>query len=161
MFRRIGQFALSAVLALVCGNALPQILSEFRDSAPGSLLFGVLQVVIASSSAAAVVGTLRGARWTPRAIAVCGTAAVVLLLAQPVFDPMDGEGLRSLLLGAGIVTAVTAGLVWGARRLAGPVGATITADPPGPRALQPPMRSPHPRPDPILDPSATEPDRDS
>ena len=161
MLRRVGQFALSAFLALVCVNALPQILREFRDSAPGSLVFGVFQVVIASSSAAAVVGTLIGARWKARAIAMCGTAAVGLLLAQPVFDPMDGEGIGWLLLGAGIVAAVTAGLMWCTRRLYSQGGATFIAYPPGSCELQPPIRSPHPQPDPILDPSATAPDRDS
>ena len=84
----IGAFILSAALALVSRNAFPQVLSEFRDPAPGSFLFGVLHLVICTSAAVACVGLLLRARWAARSIEICGVAAAGLLALQPVFAAM-------------------------------------------------------------------------
>jgi hypothetical protein len=131
VLRRVGQYLIAAVLALVTSSALPQVFSEFRDSAPGSLLFGALQLVIASSGAAGAVGSLLRARWAAHAIAVCGTAAVGLLLVQPLYEKMGAAELRGLLLGTAVVAVAAAGMTWFARRLARP-SATANAGPSAP-----------------------------
>lgn len=123
MLRWLGAYVLAGAVLLVGGNAFRQVPNEFRATEPGSLLFGVLQVLIGTSMMAAAWGLVRRARWASRAIGLGGGAAVLLLLAQPMFEPMPWDAARSILLGAAVVAVAAAGMSWCARRLASPSAA--------------------------------------
>jgi hypothetical protein len=123
VLRSIGAYLLAAVLAVVASNAFRQVPGEFRDAEPGSLLFGMLQVLIGTSAVVAAIGAMRRTRWAAWAIGSAGLGAVALLVAQPFFEPMPEEASRAIWLGAGLVSVVAAGLSWCAHRLARrPVG---------------------------------------
>jgi hypothetical protein len=110
--------ALSGALALVSGNAFIQVLPNLRDPEPGSVLFGVLHLVIGTSAAAAAVGVLMRARWAAWSVGVSGLAAVGLLALQPLYEPMTRDDRQAVWLGAAIAGAVALGIAWGVRRLA-------------------------------------------
>lgn len=138
MLRRIGAFGLAAVLLLVSGNAFRQVPNEFGGSEPGSLLFGVLQVVIGTSAVAAALGLVRRARWASRAIGVSGIAAMGLLVVQPLYEPMPADAMRSIWLGAAVVGVAAAGMSWCARRLTRPsADAGLAAEPAQRRSSSP------------------------
>lgn len=121
MLRRIGAFLLSAALMLVALNAFRQVPNEFRDTAPGSLLFGLLQLLIGTSAIAAAVGLMRRTRWASPAVGVWGAAAAALLVAQPVYEPMPRDVEASIWFGAALVGGCAAGVSWFARRQARPL----------------------------------------
>jgi hypothetical protein len=134
--RSIGAYLLAAVLAVVASNAFRQAPGEFRDAEAGSLLFGMLQVLIGTSAVVAAIGAMRRTRWASWAIGSAGLGAVALLVAQPFFEPMPAEASRAIWLGAGLVSVVAAGLSWCAHRLARhPIGqgtmAGTSTDAPG------------------------------
>ena len=130
MLRTVGAFIISVVLVLVSSNALPQVLSEFRSTEPGSLLFGAFQVVIGTSAVAGAVGVLKRARWAARSIALCGIASAGLLVSQPLYEPMTSEAERAIWFGAAVVLALAAGMGWCAHLLARPATtAHASADP--------------------------------
>ena len=118
MLRSIGAYLLAAVLAVVASNAFRQAPGEFRDAEAGSLLFGMLQVLIGTSAVVAAIGAMRRTRWAAWAIGSAGLGAVALLAAQPFFEPMPAEASRAIWIGAGLVSVVAAGLSWCAHRLA-------------------------------------------
>jgi hypothetical protein len=120
VLKTIGALLIAAVLALVSGSAIPQVFAEFGDTEPGSLLFGTLQLVIATSAAVATVGVLRRTRWAAPSIAVCGIGATGLLLLQPVYTPMALDARQGIWFGAAVVGAAAMLMGWGARRLARP-----------------------------------------
>ena len=152
----IGAIILSAALAVVSRNAFPQVLSEFRDTEPGSLLFGVLHLVIGTSAAVACVGMLMRARWAARSIEICGVAAAGLLVLQPVFEPMPVNAQLAIWFGAAVAFAAAMGMGWVARRLAKPAAASgalpdlasvrplSTVGLPGAQEAAPPMIAPAP-----------------
>ncbi|MCU0648488.1 MAG: hypothetical protein MUF00_10865 [Gemmatimonadaceae bacterium] len=117
LLRSVGAHGFAAALLLVSSSAFRQALSEFRDTEPGSLLFGVLQVVIGTSAVAGAVGLIRRARWAAPAVIVCGVAAVALLGVQPLFEPMEPDAQQSIALGAAIVGVAAAAVGWFAQRL--------------------------------------------
>jgi len=128
MLRRIGAFLLAVALLPLSGNSFRQVPNEFRDSEPGSLLFGLLHLVIGLSALVAAVGLVRSARWASRAIGICGVAAVGLLVSQPLYEPMAWDAARAILLGAALVGVVAAGASWCARRLTSPAAPASAAD---------------------------------
>ena len=138
MLASVGAYILSIGLVLLSSNAFRQALNEFRDTEPGSLLFGVLQVVIGASAAAASVGVFTRAKWAARSIGICGVAAAGLLVSQPLFEPMAPDAQRAIWFGAALVGAAATGLGWFARRLARSAAAS--------RASADPARVPQPSP---------------
>lgn len=94
MLASVGAYILSIALVLLSSNAFRQALNEFRDTEPGSLLFGVLQVVIGASAAAASFGVFTRAKLAARSIGICGAAAAGLLVSQPLFEPMAPDAQR-------------------------------------------------------------------
>lgn len=115
MIRRVVAYLLAALMVVSFISAAPQVLSELRDTAPGSLLFATLQLVIGTSSLATATGLVTRARWTARVAAVWGTAAVVLLALQPLYSPMDADARKSIWIGAALVGLLAAGMSWFAR----------------------------------------------
>ena len=124
MARTVGACILSVALLLLSGDAFRQALNEFRDTEPGSLLFGALQLVIGASAAVASVGVFKRASWAARSIGICGIAAAGLLVAQPLFEPMTSDAQRSIWFGAAVVGVAATGMGWYARRLARPAAAS-------------------------------------
>lgn len=118
MLRSVGAYILSVALVLVSSNAFRQVLHEFRDTEPGSLLFGALHLLIGTSAAVAAVGVFQRARWAARSIGICGLAAAGLLVSQPLFEPMTSDAQWSIWFGAAVVGAAATGMRWFARRLA-------------------------------------------
>lgn len=117
MLKSIAVYLMSAVLLLTASSSLPQALSEFRDTEPGSLLFGVLHLAIATSAAVATVGLFKRSRWAARSIEVGGVAATILLASQPFFEPMSLDAQLAMFFGAAVVSCVAAGMAWLARRI--------------------------------------------
>jgi len=130
VLKTIGALLIAAVLALVGGSAVPQVFANFGDTGPGSLLFGTLHFVIATSAAVATFGVLLRTRWAARSIAVCGIAATVLLLVQPLYEPMPMDARLGIWFGAAVVGAGAMALSWVARRLARPAPSVQSAAPP-------------------------------
>ncbi len=126
MLRRMGAYLVAAALVLIGGNAFRQVPNEFRDTEPGSLLFGVLQLVIGSSALIGAVGVLRRARWASLAIGIAGIAAVALLVSLPLFDPMDPDARQAIWFGAALVGMVAAGFSWCAHWLSNPSSAATS-----------------------------------
>lgn len=120
MLKTVAGYVMSAVLLLPLISSARQALSEFGQSEPGSLLFGVLHLGIAASAAIAALGLLRRAPWAARAIEVGALSAATLLLAQPMFEPMDSRTQRSIIIGAALVATVGFAMAWLARRLTRP-----------------------------------------
>jgi hypothetical protein len=118
MLRSLGAWILSAALVLLGSNAFRQVPGEFSDLEPGSVLFGVLQLVIGTSALVGAIGVFRRASWASHAIGISGLAAVGLLVSLPLFASMPPDARRSIWFGATVVGAVTAGMGWFARRLA-------------------------------------------
>jgi peptidoglycan/LPS O-acetylase OafA/YrhL len=136
VLRSVGAWILSIALVLLSSDAFRQALNEFRDTEPGSLLFGALQLVIGTSAAVASVGVFKRARWAARSIGVGGIAAVGLLVAQPLFEPMTSHAQWSIWFGAAVVGAAAAGAGWYARRLARQAAASRASETPA-RVVQP------------------------
>ncbi len=129
MFKAVGAYLLSFVLLWVSSDAFRQMSNEFRDTEPGSLLFGVLQLVIGTSAVVGAIGLVTRSRWASWAIGICGVAAVSLLASQPLFEPMSSDVQWTIWFGASVVGAVAAGMSWIARRLAKPAKAShVLAD---------------------------------
>jgi hypothetical protein len=118
VLRSIGAYCLAGALLLLSQSAFRQALSELRDTEPGSLLFGVLQLVIGTSAVAAAIGLVKRARWAAPTAAIWGIATAALLAVQPLFEPMASDAQRSIGLGAALVVFAAAGVSWFARRLA-------------------------------------------
>ncbi len=116
MLRSVSAYCFAAALLLLSTSAFRQALSELRDTEPGSLLFGALQLVIGTSAVAAAIGLVKRARWAAGAVAIWGVATVALLAAQPLFEPMDSDDQRSIWLGAAIIGVAAAGVSWFAHR---------------------------------------------
>jgi hypothetical protein len=127
VLRSVGAYILSVLLVLLSSDAFRQALAEFRDTEPGSLLFGALQLVIGTSAAVAAIGVFKRASWAARSIGICGIAAVGLLVAQPVFEAMTTDAQRSIWFGAAVVGAAAAAMGWFARRLARDAAASRTS----------------------------------
>jgi hypothetical protein len=116
VLKSVGAWMLSAVLVLVGSNAFRQVPNEFRHTEPGSLLFGVLQLVIGTSALVGAVGLVTRARWAARFIGISGISAAALLVAQPLYEPMPSDAQSSIWLGAAVVCVAAAGMGWFARR---------------------------------------------
>ncbi len=130
VLRSAGAFVLSVALVLLSRDAFRQALHEFRDTEPGSLLFGALQLVIGTSAAVASVGVFKRARWAARSIGICKIAAAGLLVSQPLFEPMTSDAQWAIWFGAAVVGAAATGMGWFARWLARQAAAShISADP--------------------------------
>lgn len=117
MLRSVGAYLFAGALLLLSTSAFRQALSEFGDTEPGSLLFGVLQLVIGTSAVMAAIGLVRRARWASLCIAIWGAASAVLLAVQPLFEPMAPDAQQSIWIGAAAVGVVAAGVSWFAHRL--------------------------------------------
>jgi peptidoglycan/LPS O-acetylase OafA/YrhL len=122
-----GAWILSIALVLLSGDAFRQVPDEFRDTEPGSLLFGVLKIVMGTAAAAAAVGVFRRASWSAWCIGIWGIATAALLVAQPVFEPMASDETQAIWLGAAVVAAAALGIGWLARRLAKQAAAARTS----------------------------------
>lgn len=130
MLRGIGAYLLAGVALLVSANAFRQVPNEFRSTEPGSLLFGLLQIVIGTATASAAVGLVLRARWASWALGIGGVAAMGLLVTQPLYEPMPWDSARGIWIGAALVGAVAGGMSWCARRLARPaVGVNASVAP--------------------------------
>jgi hypothetical protein len=130
VLRSVGASILSVTLVLVSSNSFRQVLSEFRDTEPGSLLFFALHLLIGTTAAMAAVGVFKRAHWAARSIGICGAAAAALLVSQPLFEPMTSEAQWSIWFGAAVVGATATGLGWFARRLARHAAASRTSTAP-------------------------------
>jgi uncharacterized membrane protein len=108
---------MAAVLLLPLSSSARQAVSEFGQSEPGSLLFGVLHLAIAVLAAAGALGLLRRAAWSARAIELAGLSAAALLAVQPLFEPMDSRTQRTIFIGAALVAIAGFAMAWLARRL--------------------------------------------
>lgn len=106
------------MLLLHSSSAFRQAFNEFRDSEPGSLLFGVLQVVIGTSAVVSAFGLVKRARWATWSVGLCGVATAALIAVQPLYEPMDSDVQRSLWLGAAVIGVAAAAVSWFARGLA-------------------------------------------
>jgi hypothetical protein len=146
VFRSIGAVVLAAAMALLGSDAFRQALNEFRDTEPGSLLFGLLQLVIGASGLVAAVGLLKRERWASPAIGTWGTAAAVLLVLQPWFTPMESDAQWSIWIGAALVGGAAAGAAWCARRLARPVASSHSIEEPALAANRSPALLPDAQP---------------
>jgi len=89
VLRSVGAYLFAAALLLLSKSAFRQALGEFRDTEPGSLLFGALQLVIGISAVVAAIGLVKRARWAPPSVAIWGVSTAALLAVQPLFEPMD------------------------------------------------------------------------
>lgn len=89
MLRSVGAYLFAAALLLLSKSAFRLALGEFRDTEPGSLLFGALQLVIGTSAVVAAIGLVKRARWAPPSVAIWGVSTAALLAIQPLFEPMD------------------------------------------------------------------------
>jgi ABC-type cobalt transport system substrate-binding protein len=123
VLRTVGAYILAAALILFSPSAFRQALSEFRSTEPGSLLFGVLQLVIGTSAIAAAIGLVRRSRWAAWCIASWGVACALLLAVQPLYEPMDPDAQQSIWMGAALVVLAAAIVSWFAHRRA--KGATV------------------------------------
>jgi hypothetical protein len=128
MLRWIGAYVFAAALLLFSTSAFQQMVSEFRDTEPGSLLFGLLQLVIGSSAVLAALGLAQRARWASRAIGIGGIAGAALLAVQPLYEPMPWDAMQGIWLGAAVVALVAAAASWCARRLARPTTVVRASD---------------------------------
>jgi hypothetical protein len=117
VLRSVGAYLFAAALLLLSKSAFSQALGEFSDTEPGSLLFGVLQLVIGTSAVVAAIGLVKRARWAAPSVAIWGAASAALLAVQPLFEPMNPDAQRSIWLGAAAVGAVAAAVSWFAYRL--------------------------------------------
>jgi hypothetical protein len=117
VLRSVGAYLFAAALLLLSKSAFRQALGEFRDTEPGSLLFGALQLVIGTSAVVAAIGLVKRARWAPPSVAIWGVSTAALLAVQPLFEPMDPGAQRSIWLGAAAVGVAAAGVSWFAYRL--------------------------------------------
>lgn len=117
MLPKVVAYVFAAALVLSSTSAFRQALGEFGDTEPGSLLFGVLQLVIGTSAVVAAIGLVRRARWASLCIAIWGVASAVLLAVQPLFEPMAPDAKQSIWMGAAAVGVVAAGVSWFAYRL--------------------------------------------
>lgn len=72
MLRSVAAYLAAAALLLLSTSAFRQALSEFRDTEPGSLLFGALQLVIGTSAVVAAIGLGAGSATVnaPRTVAL-------------------------------------------------------------------------------------------
>ena len=118
MLRSVAAYLFAAALLLLSTSAFRQALGEFRDTEPGSLLFGVLQLVIGISAVVAAIGLVKRARWAAPAVAIWGVATAVLLGVQPLYGSMSPDAQQSIWLGAAVVGVGAAGVSWFAYRLA-------------------------------------------
>jgi hypothetical protein len=116
--KTMGSWVLAAVLAVVGWNAFPQVISEFRDTEPGSAVFGTLHLLICVTAAASAIGVIRRARWAAWSIWGCGISAGALLLAQPLYESMADDAKQSIWMGVGVASVAALGMGWLARRLA-------------------------------------------
>ena len=137
VLRSVGAYFFAAALLLLSKSAFRQVLSEFGDTEPGSLLFGALQLVIGTSAVAAAIGLVTRARWAAPFVAIYGVATVALLAVQPLFEPMDSGATWSIWLSAVAVGAAAAGVGWFAHRLARGAAAPRAAEARAP--VQPPV----------------------
>lgn len=130
MFRSVGAYIFAGALLLLSQSAFRQALSEFRDTEPGSLLFGMLQLVIGTSAVVAAIGLVKRARWAAWFVALWGVATASLLAVQPLFEPMDSDAQWSIGLGAAAIVVAAAGVSWFARgRDRGTVASRAAAEP--------------------------------
>jgi hypothetical protein len=118
LLRSIGAYLVAAVLLLHSSSAFRQALNEFRDTEPGSQLFGILQVVIGTSAVVSAFGLIKRARWAAWSVVLCGIATAALIAVQPLYEPMESDVQQSLWLGAAAIGVAAAGVSWFARRLA-------------------------------------------
>lgn len=132
MLRSLAAYLFAAALLLLSPSAFRQALSELRQTEPGSLLFGVLQLVIGTSAVVAALGLAKRARWAAGAVALWGVATGALLAAQPLFTPMDSGGRRSIWMAAAALGVAAAGVSWFARGLARDDAAPRTGAAPAP-----------------------------
>jgi hypothetical protein len=117
VLRSVGAYLFAAALLLLSKSAFSQALGEFGDTEPGSLLFGVLQLVIGTSAVGAAIGLVKRARWAAPSVAIWGLASAALLAVQPLFEPMNPDAQQSIWLGAAAVGVVAAAVSWFAYRL--------------------------------------------
>jgi hypothetical protein len=117
VLRSVLSYIFAAALLLVSQSAFRQALSEFRDTAPGSLLFGALQLVIGTSAVVSAIGLVKRTRWAAPSVAIFGVAAAALLAVQPLFESMNEDAQQSIFWGAAVVGAIAAGVSWFAYRL--------------------------------------------
>ena len=118
MLRSVAAYVFATVFVLLSTSAFRQALSELRDTEPGSLLFGVLQLVIGTSAVAAAVGLVKRARWASWPAAIWGVATAALLGVQPLYSPMDSDAAWSIWSSAAAIGVAGAGVSWFARRRA-------------------------------------------
>ena len=141
MLRSIGAYLFAAALLLLGNSAFRQALSEFRQTEPGSLLFGTLQLVIGTSAVVAAIGLVKRARWAAWSTAIWGVATAALLGVQPLFEPMESDAQWSIWLAAAAIGVAAAGVSWFAHRLARHAAASRAsidsahAQPPAPAQL--------------------------
>jgi hypothetical protein len=117
VLRSVVAYLFAAVLLLLSTSAFRQALGEFRDTEPGSLLFGVLQLVIGTSAVVAAIGLVKRARWAAPSVAIWGVATAALLAVQPLYASMDADARQSIWLGAAVIGVAAAGVSWFAYRL--------------------------------------------
>ncbi len=130
MLRTVGAYLFAATLLVLSKSAFRQALSELRDTEPGSLLFGVLQLVIGASAVAAAIGLVMRARWAAWSVAIWGVATAALLAAQPLFAPMESNAARSIWLAAAAIGVAAAGVSWFAHQRAKQAAASrVVTDP--------------------------------
>lgn len=118
VLRTVAAYLFAVALLLLSPSAFRQALSELRQTEPGSLLFGVLQLVIGTAAVLAAIGLVKRARWAAGAAAVWGVATAALLAVQPLFTPMDADARWSIWLAAAALGVAAAGVSWFARGLA-------------------------------------------
>lgn len=118
VLRTLAAYLFAAALLLMSPSAFRQALSELRQTEPGSLLFGVLQLVIGTAAVVAAIGLVKRARWAAGAAAAWGVATAALLAAQPLFTTMDADARWSIWSAAAALGVAAAGVSWFARRLA-------------------------------------------
>jgi hypothetical protein len=117
VLRSVVAYLFAAALLLLSTSAFRQALGEFRDTEPGSLLFGVLQLVIGTSAMVAAIGLIKRARWAAPSVAIWGVATAALLAVQPLYASMDSDAQQSIWLGAAVVGVAAAGVSWFAYRI--------------------------------------------
>jgi hypothetical protein len=117
VLRSVVAYLFAAALLLLSTSAFRQALGEFRDTEPGSLLFGVLQLVIGTSAVVAAIGLVKRARWAAPSVAIWGVATAALLAVQPLYASMDSDAQQSIWLGAAVVGVAAAGVSWFAYRI--------------------------------------------
>ena len=141
VLRAIGAYLFAAALLLLSNSAFRQALNEFRDTEPGSLLFGTLQLVIGTSAVVAAIGLVKRARWAAWFTSIWGVATAALLGVQPLFEPMESDAQWSIWLAAAAIGVAAAGVSWFAHRRAKHAAASRAAtdaahvQPPAPALL--------------------------